>query len=247
MNITNISLTRNNQVTEISSVNEQGYFAKNIHQAREKAKAHKLRHKVFCQELGWVEGTADMLEMDAYDENAQFVGVFDAQQNLKAFARIVLPGQTFMMEREFRDLVGADHQIRKKDDTAEISRLCVESEARNERFSASFGVQNISMLLYKGLYRLCLQQRIRYLYLVVEEKVFRLLCAKGFPCTSVGEPKVMPDGVIAVAAMLDRRKFERLSKLKRPKMFSWFSQHQSALPSSQSRQREPGSRHPVFS
>ena len=223
------------------------YIAKQMTDPVEKIRAYRLRNSVFCQELGWVPERADQLEIDAYDEHAVFMGVSDAHRDLMAFCRVVMPGHTFMLQREFSDLIGENHRVRKEGDTAEISRLCLAKHARTVKSSSNFGVSSISMLLYRAVYQLCLNQKIRYLYLVVEEKVFRMLRAKGFPCKVIGEPKVMPDGVIALAAIIDLREFEQSSRISRPRMYSWFRQHQSDLPLTQSLQREFGSQRRVFS
>ena len=207
-------------------IREGLYTIKNITNDKEKIMAYKLRHKVFSQELGWVPHSSSSLEMDNYDENAAFLGVFDRNKKLKAFLRIVTPRNTFMLEKEFPYLLSPGHKVRKERDTIEISRLCVAPEARNEKFSGNFGIHSISMMLHKGVYHWCQKNGIRYLYLVVEEKVYRLLCAKGFPCKLVGQSVVMPDGVIAVAAIMDLREFEEINMIKRPKMFAWFKQDQ---------------------
>ena len=219
-------------------IKEGPYSIKNIINNKEKMMAHRLRHRVFSQELGWVPQTDNSLEIDVYDEKAIFLGVFDEHQNLKSFLRVVMPQSTFMMEKEFPYLLKEGYKVRKESDTIEISRLCVAPEARNEKSSGNFGVHSVSMMLYKGVYQWSLKNGIRFIYLVVEEKVYRLLCARGFPCKLVGESVVMPDGVIAVAAMLDWREFEEINIIKRPKMFAWFKQNQSSLSLTQLPQRE---------
>jgi acyl homoserine lactone synthase len=228
-------------------IKEGRYSAKNLTTHSEKVKAQRLRHRVFCNELGWVSENCDGLETDHYDGNSVPIGVIDEQKNLKAFLRIIQSEHTFMLEKEFSNLLDPEYQIRKHNDTAEISRLCVEPEARNERFSGNFGVHSITMVLYKSVYRFCLNNKVRFLYLVVEEKVCRLLCAKGFPCKIIGAPRVMPDGVVAVAAILDWREFEKSNLTKRPKMLSWFRQYQSSLPTTRLQRRVSGSRHQVSS
>lgn len=223
------------------------YITKIISTSTDKDKAYHLRHSVFCEELGWVPTTGNSCEVDGYDEYAVFMGVFDQRNNLKAFLRVVLPADPYMLEGEFPYLVGQGYQIRKELDTAEISRLCVEPGARTETVSGNFGVHFVSMMLYKGLYQWCLKKDIRFLYLVVEEKVYRLLCAKRFPCKPIGEPRIMPDGVIAVAAILDWREFEKTCEIKQPKMLAWFRPNQANLPLARLRQRESDSPHPAFS
>lgn len=185
--------------------------------------AYHLRHRVFSQELGWVAPSADSLETDAYDGHASFLGVFDAEERLVAFLRLVPAEEEMMMEREFPMLVGHRHEVRKERDTVEVSRLCVAPEARNCNIRGNFGLHSITMLLYKGVYHWCIMHDVRYLYLVVEEKIFRLLNARGFPCKLIGTPLTMPDGVVAVAGMIDWREFETTNAVKRPKFLEWFA------------------------
>jgi acyl homoserine lactone synthase len=228
-------------------IQDENYTAKNIINKREMLDAYRLRHKIFCQELGWVSDKSSSFEIDSYDLHAVPIGVFDAQGDLKAFLRIITSRNTFMMEKEFPYLLQDDYEIQKKSDTAEISRLCVDPGARTEKITGNFGVHYVSMILYKGVYHWCLKNNVRYLYLVVEEKVYRLLCAKGFPCDLIGEPRVMPDGVVAVAAMLDWKRFEETNELRRPNMLAWFRLDQLNHSQSRLRQRESCSQRRVFS
>ncbi len=78
------------------------------------------------------------------------------------------------------------------------------------------------MFLLKGLYHWCIGRNIRYIYTVVETKVLRLLCAKGYPCKSIGNPVTMPDGIEAAAVVLDWKTFETVNEQLRPEMFGWF-------------------------
>jgi N-acyl amino acid synthase of PEP-CTERM/exosortase system len=218
-------------------IHERGFCVKTLYGAEENIQAYHLRHDVFSRELMWVSEKSDGLEVDDYDSSAVSFGVFDGRKRLLAYLRLLLPEARFMIEKEFSMLINPEHKIRKDDDTAEVSRLCVDPRARNETVRSDEGAYGISMLLYKGVYHWCLGNGVRHIYLVVEHKVLRLLKAKGFPCSTAGEPTVMPDGVVAVAATMDWREFERLNGLKRPGMFSWFSRAQSAP--SQGRQPRP--------
>ncbi|MBU0456482.1 MAG: GNAT family N-acetyltransferase [Gammaproteobacteria bacterium] len=198
------------------------FVVKNIVNEEEKIQVYRLRHRIFCEELRWVPQKEEGLEMDDYDKDAIFFGVFNKQKKLVAFLRLILSNGHFMIEREFFSLVYSRHKIRKARDTVEVSRLCVAPEARDRMITGNFGLHNISMLLYKGVYHWCIRHDIRYLYLVVEAKIYRLLRIQGFPCRLIGEPKVMPDKVTAVAAIIYWREFERLSALKHSQMMRWF-------------------------
>jgi len=212
----------------------------------ERVQAYHLRHRIFCRELKWVPGREDLLETDDYDEYAVSFGVFDRESRLAAYLRLIMPQRPFMLEKEFLPLVGPGHRIRREDDRAEISRLCVAPEARRSRVVSSSGAYGVSMFLFKGVYHWCVDNGIRHLYAVTEEKVYRLFCAKGFPYRLIGEPTRMADGVTAMAVIMDWREFETLNASRRPRMLRWFTQRRSSPARSQWQRHESSSRHRVF-
>jgi acyl homoserine lactone synthase len=192
-------------------------------QARDVPSAYGLRHKVFAQELRWVPQSDDGLERDVYDAHALHFGVF-RDRKILSYLRLVSPEHRYMLEKEFRALVSPDHDIRKAPDTREVSRLCVSFDERGTKVRTSLGSLGVSMLLYRQVYQWCVPNKVRYLYLVVEYKVLRLLKMFGFPCVLVGEPTRMPDGVVAAAAIMDWREFEAKNLLARPELVEWFNQ-----------------------
>ncbi|GAB4535684.1 MAG: hypothetical protein Fur0020_03190 [Thermodesulfovibrionia bacterium] len=208
-------------------IQEGNYIVKNLLTEEEKIQAYRLRHKIFCEELKWLPLSGDGLEIDEYDSYSFFFGVFDKKNKINAFARLTLPVGLFMIEKVFPFLIGTGYKIRKEDDTVEISRLCVSQEVRNNL--ENFGYHEILMLLYKSIYYWCIIHNIRYIYLVVEQRFYRLCRIMGFPCKLIGEPVIMPDGLVAVAAIMDWREFESLNKVRRPKMIKWFTQYQSIV------------------
>lgn len=213
-------------------------LVKNLITEEDKVQAYHLRHRIFAQELGWAPQSENGLEIDGYDSNAVYFGVFDNQNRMLAFIRLITSEYPFMVERDFISLIGHDHVIRKERDTVEISRVCIAPEARPDTISGNFGIHRISMFLYKGVYHWCLKHNVRHLYAVVENKVHRLLRAMGFPCKLIGEPKVMPDGAKAVAVIMDWREFEALNSVKRPEMLEWFTQSRSGPAGQQLQQPE---------
>jgi acyl homoserine lactone synthase len=225
---------------------EEGFVVKQIASEDEKAAAYRLRHSIFCGELKWVLQSTNGMEHDEYDDNAIFFGVFDGQQRLVSFLRLILPNRQFMMEKAFLSLVDPSHRIRKEADTAEISRLCVAPEVRNSRTGGNFGVHKISLLLCKAVYQWCKLNNVRFLYAVTELKVYRLYCLTGFLYRTIGTPVKMPDGVTAVAVMLDWDEFELVNAAKRPEFLAWFRKSRvSSLPV-RSQQHGPCSTHSVF-
>lgn len=126
-------------------IREAGFVVKNLVSDEEKIQAHRLRHRVYCEELEWVPRSETLMEIDEYDSHAAFIGVFNEDHALVAFMRLTLPGAPFMIEKEFSSLIGPWHQIRKQSDTTEASRSCVAPEARGLFVRGSFGVHRLSM------------------------------------------------------------------------------------------------------
>jgi len=213
--------------TPMVFMREGGFTIRTLTEDHEKIEAYVLRHRIFAEELGWVPASKTLMEVDEYDGKSTFLGVFDERDRLVAFARLILTGGKFMIEEEFSSLIGAWHTIRKQDDTAEVSRLCVSPEARTLSVAGNFGVHHVSMLLYKGIFQLCRKNNIRYIYIVVEYKIFRMFLAKGFQCRLVGEPLKMADGCVAVAAIVDFDELVSVNSVKRPEFTKWFTQYRS--------------------
>ena len=237
------------QDPETADISEGGYIVKTLRNGQELDQAYRLRHRIFCEELGWVQPDESGLEVDTYDHDEKTVcfGVFDGEGSLKACLRLIPTIRPTMLEDIFSFLIGPGHEYRKDAHTAEISRLCVAPEARKGSVQGNFGAHHVSMLLYKGVYNWCLQNGVRSLYLVVDEKVHRLLKAGGFPCELLGEGREMPDGVKAVAALMDWREFEFRNFVKRPRLLQWFSQTQSDLYPAQPLRHGRGLQHQAFS
>jgi N-acyl-L-homoserine lactone synthetase len=204
-------------------IQEGGFVVKNLSGDDEMNQAYQLRHKVFSEDLGWVPQSDNFKEKDGYDWHSAHIGVFDKNHRIVAFSRLVLPGTLFMIEKEFSSLIGASHKIRKQHDTTEASRLCVAPEARRMLAQSDFGSHGLSMLAYKGIYHWCIMHNIRFVYMVVELKVYRMLHAKGFHGQMVGEPRTMPDGCVAVAALIDWEDFIAMNTSIRPRFVQWFT------------------------
>jgi acyl homoserine lactone synthase len=193
------------------------YSVKILITEEEHMQSYRLRHLVFAETLHWVDESPGKVEIDEYDKFAIPIGVF-RENKMLAYIRLVLSEDYYMLEKDFRMLVRNEHDIRKTPDTGETSRFCVHPEARADKVSG----HNIFMFLFKGLYTWCCMHGIRYIHTVVEEKINRLLCAKGFPCSPMGNTITMGDGTVALAVTVDWREFERINTVKRPWLLEWF-------------------------
>ena len=107
----------NNDSVRFTIFKEKCYLIKELTEKKDKIQAYKLRHRIFSQELRWVSSTENELEIDSYDKDAVFIGVFDIENKLVAFLRLVLPPSAFMIEDIFIALIDSEHKIRKETDT----------------------------------------------------------------------------------------------------------------------------------
>ncbi|GAB6035577.1 hypothetical protein JCM15519_01360 [Fundidesulfovibrio butyratiphilus] len=204
------------------SFKENEYVARSIENYDDIVQALRLRHAVFAEKLGWVATRPDGLEYDAYDAYSAHFGVFKDGE-IVAYLRMIMPGNTFMIEKEFIDLVSDDHEIRKELNVSEMSRLCISEAALKSMRSENFARNSLQMILHKCVYHWCSANGVRFMYLVVEKRVYRMMRICGFYSTPVGESKIMPDGVEALAALLDIRMFDELSMARNPKVYDWFT------------------------
>jgi len=193
--------------------NEGDFLVKVLESKKEREQAYMLRHEIFCCELKWVGEKDDGREIDAYDNNSTLLGVLDENDALIGITRLIFSFMPMMIEKEFSELVSPFHRIQKDINTAEATRLGIKS---NMRKSCK---RQAVLAMYKGIYFWNRWNDIRYLYLVVEKKMFRALKTSGFPLKIIGPIKKLKGEVESLAAILDWREFEKTSKL-----YSYFLQ-----------------------
>jgi len=182
---------------------EGGYRVATITSREGLEEAYRLRYKVFSEKLGWAGRRKDLLESDSYDQWAVSFGVYDEQGALKAYLRLLTSEYRFMLEDVFAPLLGSDPIVRKKPDTAEVSRLCMEP-CEPRTMDERGHTPDLILLLVKGLRRWCDEHDIRFLYAELDAKAFRLYHdVKKLPLRLMGEPKTMPDGLETRVAVLD--------------------------------------------
>lgn len=193
----------------------------------EKRQAYRLRHRLFAEALRWVPESPSGLEIDEYDNWTDMIAVMDARRRVLGQVRVHEAMVPYMIEHEFAVLLS---QLPPKSrNTAELTRFGVAPEARAQVIQTPWGDFDLFTLLLKGVYRWSLRQEIHTLYAVVDQRVFRLLKMRGFPFEPMGEPRIMPDGVIAVAVRMDWRRFEAQNRERKPALLSWFASAPAAF------------------
>ena len=199
--------------------NEGDILVKTLYGDAEKLEAYRLRHKVFSERLQWVESSAEGVEKDRYDSWATSVGLFPKWGKLMGMFRLLPTTGPFMLEKEFQPLLTSPCTLRKMSDTAEITRLTVDPSITDKGLS-----WRIMQTLLKGIYQWSVQNDVRYLYMVVEKRFFRVLRAIGFPCEPLSPCRSLPPaGALSVAALLDLEQFRVDARRKRPGFLDWIS------------------------
>lgn len=175
--------------------------------------AYCLRASVFMGELGWLVPSADGRERDRCDLVARHFVVFARQREsrpsgspppemLVGYARVLLPRQGFMLEREFSDLAALDGPRGRTLDAErafEVSRFVVHPAYRGRRcVEGRTPVEHLA----RAIARWAIARGRTDWYTVCEARYLRALRLRGIHFTPLGAPVEYQPGVKACAALL---------------------------------------------
>jgi acyl homoserine lactone synthase len=192
------------------------FLIKVLESEEELRQAYHLRHRVFAEKLKWVPERKDQLESDVYDAWSTSIGLFSNHQ-LLGMVRMTPAPFPFMLESEFSGCLVGSHHVRKELDTAEITRLAVDPAIADRGLSA-----RLMRTIFKAMYHWTLANDIRYTYLVVENRLLRVVQRIGWPCHAIGAPVALPPAdVLSVGALLDLDEFRSAAASDRPEMLKW--------------------------
>lgn len=124
-----------------------------------------------------------------------------------------------MIEKEFRPCLPPSCEIRKRHDTAEITRLALDPTLMDKGLSS-----RLMLILIKGVYQWSRQNEIPYMYMVVEKRFFRVLRGIGLSCEALSTAVSLPPaGALSIAAVLNWQQFYETCPLKQPSFFQWMN------------------------
>ena len=207
------------EATRQIELKEEQLTVRTLATAEEFMASYRLRHQVFAERLQWVSLSEDRIEVDAYDAFATSVGLFDAKDCLRGVFRMVRAPDPFMLESEFRACLLPGCEIRKERDTAEITRLAVDPTLIDKGLSI-----RLMQVLFKGVYQWCIENEIRFLYMVVEKRFLRALRGMGFTCDAVSPAVCLPPAeALSIAAVLDWKEFHVTGAGNRPAFYRWMN------------------------
>ena len=198
---------------------EGEFLIKTLESDEELRQAYHLRHRVFAETLRWVPPTDDGQEMDMYDLWGTSIGLVGHDGQVLGLARLLPSSGQFMLEQDLSMLLPPGHVVRKERDTAEITRMALDPAITDKGLSS-----RLLLSLIKGIYQWSLVHDVRYFYLEVEHRFFRVLQAIGIPCDPLGPPVALPPaGAMSVAATMDIVNCEYVLARKRPQLMEWMS------------------------
>jgi N-acyl-L-homoserine lactone synthetase len=185
--------------------------------------AFRLRAAVFADELGWVPLEQDGIECDRCDEVALHVAAFArarGRRQLAGYARVLLPEHTFMLEREFTDLLAGQPLYPSATQAFEVSRFVVHPVYRG-RLDA--GHRSVADHMARAIARWAVAHHLTDLYVVCEERHIRALRLRGLPFVRLGVPVEYQPSVRARAARLSLPEAAARLRLRRPGDYAWYT------------------------
>jgi N-acyl-L-homoserine lactone synthetase len=192
--------------------------------------ALRLRQAVFAHELAWVPASADGRERDRCDAAARHFAVFarvgtaethPATVRLVAYARVLLPADGLMLEREFAALLGGRACATDPARAFEVSRLVVDA-----RWRGQLGVDRRGAVEHLGraIARWALADGRSEWLSVCEVRHVRALRLRGLPFSRFGRVVEYQAGVPVCAVRLDLpHAAARLGRL-RPADYVWYAE-----------------------
>lgn len=177
----------------------------------EKHKCFRVRHNVYCEELGFEEVKPNQLEMDEFDEHAYHCFIEHRKSNhVAGTVRVIYSeneNQVLPIEKFCLNAIGNDHLLPKnfpRKEISEISRLAVPAEFRkratDKHGGAATGVLNlgsyseeelrcfpfIAIGLYLSATALVLEKGINHCFVMMEPRLARSLRFVGIPFEQIG-------------------------------------------------------------
>ena len=175
------------------------YFAETTEQLN---KAYRLRHQVFCEELGWVPTNDFELESDEFDANAKIICVENTQGEVVGTNRLVDSKHGWISEKCFPQTIAGDITEVKKNSIVESSRIAIHPDLRNKSIpGSSLRLQDVLFLMAMDY---AWDNLKRSNILVTVTPLFAMLYKrKGLAFTQIGPIVTMDDGCKIASYQVD--------------------------------------------
>lgn len=180
------------------------------HRAR-MAAMHQLRHKVFSQRLGWVEGSAGGIERDRFDTPDAIYILSNLGTDVVGCWRLLPTTGPTMLADVFGFLLDG-RPMPTSADVWETSRFAVNIPPHLRDRARGRTVSAVTAELFAGLVEFCLLSGIENVVQVYDARIRRLLPMIGAAPEWVTPSRTMPDGTVAMAGLFktDRAALARI-------------------------------------
>ena len=184
------------------------YYFPHIFQAQlaltstQKQRVFQLRHKVYCEEMGFEPLRVDGLETDRYDDRSLHASITHvASGKLAGTVRIISSDnqlELLPIEQHFSDQITHAELAPEnfsRQHICEISRLAVPAEVRRQHHRGNACstteqqcYRQVAVALYLIATQLCLQTHRYHSFVMIEPALARILRRIGIQFVQIGEP-----------------------------------------------------------
>lgn len=159
-----------------------------------------LRHKVFCDQLGWVEPNPEQQEMDAYDALPPIhIAYLNPEQKLCGCFRLKPTTGPYMLKDVFPMLVGRN-ELPSDPTIYEISRFAADHDIEKSFRSGTVSITTSALLV--GLFKYAQSCNIKAIVGVSDVRFEKLLRRAGLYSTRYAPPRKIGN-CLAVAGYAD--------------------------------------------
>lgn len=180
--------------------------------------SYRLRASVFCHELKWVGNNDTEFEVDEFDKKSSHIGIIDSREDVVGTLRLTSHENYWFMEKYFTNLLPGNFQKMKLPSSIEATRLAVDNGLRAQPIKDQKGIVD---LLYKGAFCYCQTHEISHIYIIASISILKFMRLHRMPVRAIGEITTMPDGIEAVAAVIDWGALFHSNNLKDKKFLEW--------------------------
>lgn len=164
--------------------------------------AYRLRHEVYCKELGWMPENPDGLEIDEFDKDAKLICVENDEGELIGTIRLLDECFDWMVEKFFAETISASVASIKAISCVEASRNAVLPRFRHKYLGKS-RITVLDMMLCTAMDYIWDGLSRTHVLITAEPLMGVILRRRGGAIQQVGPIVTMPDQCKIASFLLD--------------------------------------------
>ena len=165
-------------------------------------KAYRLRHEVYCTELGWVPKNPEGLEIDGFDKDAKLICVETDAGELIGTIRLLDECFDWMVEKFFSETISTSVRDIRKLSCVEASRNAVLPRLRHKYIGKS-RITVLDMMLSTAMDYVWHNLGRKHVLITAEPVMGVILRRRGGAIKQIGPIVTMPDKCKVASFLLD--------------------------------------------